>query len=178
MKEHEGLTGTDLITAFIVRWVLPLQQCSHHIGQMTGLQDPNRMANTRLAVDQVTHWVNDISKANLGVDWEFGKAPYSRANPAPLVSPWSPYFAVAYLFICPDATREVLLSAIRHPYDRARAQVVRVASEEPEAHGRGEAAATDTGAGRRAGESCLHFLSHWLWDSFGDADASHPCKII
>ena len=143
MKEREKLTGTDLITAFIVRRVLPLQQRSHLIGQMTGLQDPNRMANTRLAADQVARRVNDISKANLGFDWEFGKATYSRANPTPLVSPWSPYFAAAYLLIRPDATREVLLNAIRHPYDRARAQVVRVASEEPEAHVGGEAAAAD-----------------------------------
>ena len=54
---------------------------------MTGLQDPNRMANTRLAADHVARRVNDISKANLRGDWEFGKAPYSHANPAPLVSP-------------------------------------------------------------------------------------------
>ena len=50
MKEREGLTGTDLITAFIVRRVL-LQQRNHLIGQMTGLQDPNRVANLWLAVD-------------------------------------------------------------------------------------------------------------------------------
>nr|XP_040245999.1 uncharacterized protein LOC120964969 [Aegilops tauschii subsp. strangulata] len=147
MKAREKLTGTDLITAFIVRRVLPLQQRIHLIGQMTGLQDPNRM----LAADQVARRVNDISKANLGVEWEFGKAPYSHANPAPLVSPWSPYFAAAYLLVRPDATREVLLYAVRHPYNRAWAQVVRVASEEPEAHGGGEVAAADTGTGRRAG---------------------------
>ena len=67
-KEREGLTGTDLITAFIVRRVLPLQQRSHLIGQMTGLQDPNRMANTRLSADLVARRVNDISKANLQGD--------------------------------------------------------------------------------------------------------------
>ena len=101
---REGLTGTDLITAFIRRRVLPLQQRSHLIGQITGLQDPNRMANTRLSADQVVCRVNEISKANLQGDWEFGKAPYSHANPAPLVSPWSPYFAAAYLLFRPDAT--------------------------------------------------------------------------
>ena len=73
MKEQEGLTGTDLITAFIVRRVLPLQQRSHLIGQMTGLQDPNRMADLRLAADQVAHRVNDITKANLRDDWQFRK---------------------------------------------------------------------------------------------------------
>ena len=68
MKEREGLTGTDLITAFIVRRVLPLQQPSHLIGRMTGLQDPNRMANLRLGVDQVARRGNDLSKANLRDD--------------------------------------------------------------------------------------------------------------
>ena len=128
--------------------MLPLQQRNHLIGQMTGLQDPNRMADTQSAVDQVARWVNDISKANLQGDWEFGKAPYSHVNPAPLVSPWSPYFAAAYLVIRPNAMREVLVNAIWHPYDQERAQVVRVASEEPEAHGREEEATADTGAGR------------------------------
>ena len=78
MKEQEGLTGTDLITTFIVRRVLLLLPRSHLIGQMAGLQDPKRMANTRLVVDQIARPVNDISKANLGVDWAFGKDPYSR----------------------------------------------------------------------------------------------------
>nr|XP_020183203.1 nuclease SbcCD subunit C-like [Aegilops tauschii subsp. strangulata] len=55
--------------------------------------------------------------------------------------------------------REVLLNAIRHPYDQARTQVVRVASEEPEANGREEEATADAGAGRRAGKSCVYFLS-------------------
>ena len=45
MRGREKLTGTDLITAFIVRRVLSLQQRSHLIGQMTALQDANRMAN-------------------------------------------------------------------------------------------------------------------------------------
>ena len=100
-SKHQGLTGIDLITAFIVRRVLRLQQRSHPIGEMTGLQDPNRMAKARLAADHVVCRVNDISKANLRGDWQFAKAPYSHVNPAPLVSPWSPYFAAAYLLIRP-----------------------------------------------------------------------------
>ena len=108
-----------------------------------------------MAAYPVARRVNDISKANLGVNWEFGKAPYSRSDPAPLVSPWSPYFAAAFLLIRPGATRELLLNAMRHPYDRERVQVVRVASEEPEAHGGEEEANADAGAGHRAGKSCF-----------------------
>jgi len=39
MREREGLTGTNLIIDFIRRRVLPPQQRTHIIGQMTGLQD-------------------------------------------------------------------------------------------------------------------------------------------
>ena len=49
---------------------------------MAGLQDPNRMGSMWLSADQIVRCVNDISKANLGEDWRFGKAPYSESNPA------------------------------------------------------------------------------------------------
>jgi len=155
MRTQEGLTGTDLLAAFIMRRVLPLQGRSCLIGEMVGLQDPNRMGSTRLSTEQVARGVNDISKANLGEDWRFGKAPYSQSNPAPQVSVWSSYFAAAHLLIRPDATRGVLLNAIRHPYARAPSQVAPVAPEEPAAHGGEEEAESDAGAGRRAGKSCI-----------------------
>ena len=100
---------------------------------MIGLQDPNRMGSMRLSAEQVARGVNDISKANLGEDWRFDKAPYSQSNPAPHVSIWSSYFAVAHLLIRPDATREILLNAIWHPYARAPSQVAPAAPEEPAA---------------------------------------------
>ena len=79
---------------------------------MTGLQDPNRLAATRLAVDHIARQVNDISKAALRDDWRFGKPPYNHSNPAPMVSFWSSYFAAAHLLIRLDVMREVLLNAI------------------------------------------------------------------
>ena len=69
MRTQERLTGTDLLAAFITRRVLPLQRCSCLIGELIGLQDPNRMGSTRLSAEQVARGVNDISKANLGEDW-------------------------------------------------------------------------------------------------------------
>ena len=122
---------------------------------MTGLQDPNRMSVSRLGADQIGHRVNDISKAALRDDWQFGKPPYSHSNPVPMVSLWSSYFAIVHLLIPPNPTWEVLLNAIQHPYARAPSQVVRVASEEPVAHGGGEEEAADVGAGRHAGKSCF-----------------------
>ena len=111
------------------------------------------MGSTRLSVKQVACGVNDISKANLGDDWRFGKAPYSQANTAPQVSVWSSYFSAAHLLIRPDASREILLNTSRHPYARAPSQVAPVELEEPAAHGGKEVAESDAGTGRRAGMS-------------------------
>lgn len=133
MRTHEGLTRTNLLAAFIKCWVLPLQGRSCLICEMVGLQDPNRMGLTRLSAMQIARGVNDISKANLGEDWEFGKAPYSRSNQAPQVSVWSSYFAAMHLLVCPDVTRVVLLNAIRRPYAWASSQVAPVVPEEPAA---------------------------------------------
>nr|XP_020156940.1 uncharacterized protein LOC109742265 [Aegilops tauschii subsp. strangulata] len=159
MRTQEGLTGTDLLAAFIMRRVLPLQGRSCLIGEMVGLQDPKCMGSTRLSAEQVARGVNDISKANLGEDWRFGKATYSQSNPAPQVSIWSSHFAAAHLLVRPDATRGVLLNAIRHPYARAPLQVEPVAPEEPAAHGGEEVAKSDAGTGvarwRWAGEAAM-----------------------
>ena len=83
MRTQEGITGTDLLAAFITHRVLPLQRRSCLIDEMIGLQDPNRMGSTRLSAEQIARGVNDISKANLGEDWRFGKAPHSESNPMP-----------------------------------------------------------------------------------------------
>ena len=53
---------------------------------MIGLQDPNRMGSTWLSAEQVARGMNDISKAILGEDLQFGKAPYSESNPASQMS--------------------------------------------------------------------------------------------
>ena len=96
--------------------------------------------------------MNDISKANLGDDSQFSKAPYSQANPAPQVSIWSCYVSAAHLLIRPDASWEILLNASRHPYARAPLEVEPVAPEEPAAHGDEEVAESDAGARHRAGK--------------------------
>ena len=148
MRTQEGLTGTDLLAAFITRRVLPLQRRSCLIGEMIVLQDPNRMGSTRLSAEQVARGVNDISKANLGEDWRFGKALYSQSILAPQVSVWSSYFAAAHLLVRPEAAQEILLNAIQHPYARAPWQVAPVAPEEPAAQGGEEVAESDAGAMR------------------------------
>ena len=68
------------------------------------------------------------------------------------MSVWSSYFAAAHLLVRPDASREVLLNASRHPYARAPLQVAPVALEEPAAQGDEEVAESDAGAMCRAGK--------------------------
>ena len=47
--------------------------------------------------------VNNITTAKLDTaSWRFGKEPYSRQDPAPAVSPWTPFFAFTSLFLRPD----------------------------------------------------------------------------
>ena len=53
MRTQEGLTGTNLLAAFIMHRILPLQGHSCLIGETVGLQDRNRMGSTRLSAEQV-----------------------------------------------------------------------------------------------------------------------------
>ena len=55
MRTQEGLTDIEILTAFIKCRVLPLQGRSCLIGEMVGLQDPNRMGSTRLTAEQIVH---------------------------------------------------------------------------------------------------------------------------
>ena len=74
-----------------------------------------------------------------------------------MVSPWSSYFAIALLLVHLEATREVLLNAIRHPYDRASTQVERAGSKEAVVPGEAsEEADTKAGEVLHTGKlSCL-----------------------
>lgn len=88
----------------------------------------------RLSVEQVAERLNTISKGGLKPDWRFGNAPYNTEHPAPAVSPWYSFFTMSRLLLRPDATREVLLNAIRPTHDGTRMQVLAV---EPACSGKG-----------------------------------------
>ena len=45
LTQSEGLTGADLLAAFMARRVLPLQGRPHLICQMSGHRDPSRMCS-------------------------------------------------------------------------------------------------------------------------------------
>ena len=62
---------------------------------MSGRRDPCRMSTKELPMVEVVRHVNLFSDSKLSeADWRFGKQSYSRANPPPPVSIWSPFFAM------------------------------------------------------------------------------------
>jgi hypothetical protein len=88
LREGEGLVASDLVAAFIDRRVLPLQLRPHRICDMSGRRDPCRLSTIERTPSQVAKWVNAITNFKLKPGtWRFGKPPYSRNDPAPLVRP-------------------------------------------------------------------------------------------
>ncbi|KAK1614359.1 hypothetical protein QYE76_019876, partial [Lolium multiflorum] len=75
---ENGLTAEDLLCTVAERRVLPLQMCTHKIGHMSGRFDPNRTSKAPLSKAQVASRVNNITKANVPDDWNYGLAPRDR----------------------------------------------------------------------------------------------------
>ncbi|KAK1626672.1 hypothetical protein QYE76_000987 [Lolium multiflorum] len=72
---ENGLTAEDLLCTIAERRVLPLQMRTHKIGHMSGRFDPNRTSKALLSKAQVASRVNNITKANMPDDWNYGLAP-------------------------------------------------------------------------------------------------------
>ena len=85
MIQSEGLSGPDLLAAFVTRRGLPLQSRPHLICQMSGQLDPSRMCTKDMPHDEVAHMVNYLANCKLSAEWQFGKEPYCRAHPLPTV---------------------------------------------------------------------------------------------
>ena len=93
MIQSEGLTGSDLLAAFVARRVLPLQSRPHLICQMSGQLDLSRMCTKDMSQPDAADMLNYLANCQLSEDWQFGKEPYSRANPPPTVCfPWLFFF--------------------------------------------------------------------------------------
>ena len=99
LTQTEGLTGPDLLSAFMVRRVLPLQSRPHMICQMSGHRDPSRLCTKEMPHAEVALMVNYLANCELTEEWRFGKEPYSRANPLPMVS----YLSLSLSFLLPSS---------------------------------------------------------------------------
>ena len=56
------------------------------ICQMSGHPDPSQMCTKEMPHEEVAYMVNYLASCDLNEEWQFGKEPYSRATPPPLVS--------------------------------------------------------------------------------------------
>ena len=59
---------------------------------MSGRFDPCRLSTREMPHDEVSYMVNYIANCKLTEEWQYGKEPYSRANPPPIVSCLFPSF--------------------------------------------------------------------------------------
>ena len=75
-----------MLAAFVARRVLPLQSRPHMICQMSRHRDPSRMCTKVMPHEEVAYMVNYLASCDLNEEWQFGKEPYSCANPPPVVS--------------------------------------------------------------------------------------------
>ena len=69
MIQSEGLTGPDLLAAFVTRRVLPLQSRPHLIYQMSGQLDLSRMCTKDMPHEEVAHMVNYLANYKLSAEW-------------------------------------------------------------------------------------------------------------
>ena len=85
--KKEGMTGDDLLRAFIARRVCPLQNRAHKMCHMSGHLDPTRMTTVELDKDEIYLRVRKIAKPSTMEDgsWEWGLEPYHRTRVAPKV---------------------------------------------------------------------------------------------
>ena len=56
LTQSKGLTGPDLLAAFVARRVLPLQGLPHMICQMSGYRDPSRMCTKTCLMRRWPTW--------------------------------------------------------------------------------------------------------------------------
>ena len=75
-----------MLAAFVACRVLQLQGRPHLICQMSDRRDPSRMSTKEIPRKKVANMVNYIAHCKYEEDWQFGKEPYSRVNPPPVVS--------------------------------------------------------------------------------------------
>ena len=106
MIQSEGLSGPDLLAAFVTRRVFPLRSRPHLICQMSGQLDPSRMCTKDMPHDEVALMVNYLANCKLSAEWQFGKEPYCRAIRRPryvlLVSSSSLSFVAEFLLADSD----------------------------------------------------------------------------
>jgi hypothetical protein len=86
MQTEGGLEPADLLLAFVVARVSPLQRRSHKMCFLGSARDPTRHSSKALSELEVARKVNRIADVKLQASWTWGLEPHDRDNPIADVS--------------------------------------------------------------------------------------------
>jgi hypothetical protein len=86
LQMEGGLEPTDLLLAFLVARVSPLQRRSHKMCFLGSARDPTRHSSKALLALEVARKVNRIADVKLQASWTWGLEPHNRDNPLAEVS--------------------------------------------------------------------------------------------
>jgi hypothetical protein len=86
LQTEGGLEPTDLLLAFLVARVAPLQRRSHKMCFLGSARDPTRHSSKSLSALEVARKANRIADVKLQASWTWGLRPHDRENPIAEVS--------------------------------------------------------------------------------------------
>jgi hypothetical protein len=86
LQTEGGLEPTDLLLAFLVARVSPLQRRSHKMCFLGSARDPTRHSSKSLSALEVARKANHIADVKLQASWTWGLEPHDRDNPIAEVS--------------------------------------------------------------------------------------------
>jgi hypothetical protein len=86
LQTEGGLEPTDLLLAFLVARVSPLQRRSHKMCFLGSARDPTRYSSKSLSALEVARKANRIADVKLQASWTWGLEPHDRDNPIVEVS--------------------------------------------------------------------------------------------
>jgi hypothetical protein len=98
LQTEGGLEPTDLLLAFLVTRVSPLQRRSHKMCFLGSARDPTRHSSKALSALEVARKANRITDVKLQASWTWGLEPHDRDNPIAEVS--SSVLAPVLLLLC------------------------------------------------------------------------------
>jgi hypothetical protein len=81
LQTEGGLTPPDLLLAFLVARVSPLQRRSHKMCFLGSARDPTRHSSRALLALEVARKANHIANVKLQASWMWGLEPHDRDNP-------------------------------------------------------------------------------------------------
>ncbi|KAK1652193.1 hypothetical protein QYE76_069998 [Lolium multiflorum] len=82
---HGGRLSAEDLLCIYPSAVFAAPERVHKIGHMSGRLDPTRTSKVELTKAQVARRVNNITKANMPENWDWGLPPYDRASPPELL---------------------------------------------------------------------------------------------